>query len=208
MAMQPLSSDSVAAVVAAAPPTNQRAPASPVMTLRGYQSRIAKTCEDANTIVILPTGSGKTLIAAELIKRLHGGDEKAAPALFLVPTCILVDQQANALRSWTGLVVAKYRGGVALPGFFNVLVSTPEAFKVAQRRNRAGTAYGTAALLDWGLFSAVIFDEVGLLYHGVSLPTAVYSEVCSSTSKLSEGPCGVLQEPAYFCSCGGRSEVH
>lgn len=95
--------------------------AAPVKTLRGYQYRIANTCEHDNTIVVLPTGSGKTLIAAEVIRRLE------PPALFLVPTCLLVDQQAEALGSWTGLNVAKYRGGAGLPqSTFAILVSTPQ----------------------------------------------------------------------------------
>ncbi|CAM9514269.1 unnamed protein product [Ectocarpus fasciculatus] len=115
--------------------------------LRGYQSRIASTCEHDNTIVVLPTGSGKTLIAAEVIKRLE------PPALFLVPTCLLVDQQAEALGSWTGLSVAKYRGGAGLPpSTFKILVSTPQAFRTAQLN---GIEH-----LQWSAFRVVIFDEV------------------------------------------------
>ncbi|CAM9872902.1 unnamed protein product [Ectocarpus sp. 4 AP-2014] len=119
----------------------------PAKTLRGYQSRIANKCLHDNTIVVLPTGSGKTLLAAEAIKRL------GPPALFLVPTHLLVDQQAEALASWTGLNVAKYRGGAGLPpSTFKILVSTPQAFRTAQQN---GIGH-----LQWSAFRVVIFDEV------------------------------------------------
>lgn len=126
--------------------------AAPTVRLRDYQLRIARGCGKANTIVVLPTGSGKTLIAAEVIKRI------GAPALFLVPTCLLVDQQAEALRSWTGLDVAKYRGGVSLPPSFDVLVATPEAFRIAQRD--AASENSGSFRLQWQMFRVVVFDEV------------------------------------------------
>ncbi|CAN0067320.1 unnamed protein product, partial [Sphacelaria rigidula] len=96
----------------------------PHVELRGYQSRIAKECERANTIVVLPTGSGKTLIAADAIKKLGGR------ALLLVPTRLLVEQQRAAVHDFTGLRVAGFKGGMIPPPrwSFDVLVATPEAF--------------------------------------------------------------------------------
>ena len=93
-----------------------------------------------------------------MIKRL------GSPALFLVPTCLLVEQQARALHSWTGLDVAKLRGGVALPPSFDVLVATPEAFRIAQRDAASGAERDDSFRLLWGMFRVVVFDEVrGLL---------------------------------------------
>lgn len=117
------------------------------MQLRPYQERIVVSAINAgNTIVILPTGAGKTLIASELIRRLD------APCLFLVPMCLLVEQQAKAVRDWTGLHVGEFMGGMVLPSGFDVLVSTPKAFETAQARGHAH--------LTWDSFKLVIFDEV------------------------------------------------
>ena len=66
------------------------------LSLRCYQLRIVQEAmQYGNTLVILPTGSGKTLIAAEVARRV------GAKVLFLVPTRLLVEQQAKAVREWT-----------------------------------------------------------------------------------------------------------
>lgn len=70
-----------------------------VQDMRDYQRRIYQESMNSNALVVLPTGSGKTRIASQHIKRLQGGKLKV---LFLVPTCLLVDQQAQALRKDTG----------------------------------------------------------------------------------------------------------
>lgn len=131
-------------------PSTVSAP-TPEKTLRQYQSRIADACERENTLVVLPTGAGKTMIAAEVIKRLP------PCALFIVPKRILVEQQAKALRSWSSRSrrVFEFKGGAELPHnikSFDVLVSTPEAFMAAQEISDTR--------LDWSAFKAVVFDEV------------------------------------------------
>lgn len=117
------------------------------ITLRPYQSRIVKTASGSNTIVLLPTGSGKTIIAAEVIARI------GSPSVFFVPTVPLVNQQAAALRAHLGtLAVEEYHGDKSLPSSFDVLVSTPKAFEVAQSRG--------VTSLSWENFKVVVFDEV------------------------------------------------
>ena len=68
-----------------------------------------------NIIVYLPTGSGKTFIAAMLIKELssdvckplmNGGKR----TVFLVPTVVLAVQQAEYLRRNTHLTVKEFHG--------------------------------------------------------------------------------------------------
>jgi hypothetical protein len=116
-----------------------------IESLRAYQSRIVAVAENFNTVAVLPTGAGKTLIAAELIKRRGG------KTLFLVPTCMLVEQQSGQLRSWTGMVVGEYMSGNTFPSHFDILVSTPKAFETVLLRNQVS---------GWSLFRTVVFDEV------------------------------------------------
>jgi hypothetical protein len=114
--------------------------------LRSYQSRIVETAMSrGNTLVVLPTGSGKTLIAAELMKK------KGGYSLFLVPKRVLVAQQAHAIRVHTNLRVGEFMGGKAAPIGSQVLVTTPEAFHVAQAKE---------ASFAWSRFTLVVFDEV------------------------------------------------
>lgn len=116
--------------------------------LRGYQRRIADECAGQNSIVVLPTGSGKTMIASEIILEIIR--RQKGQALFLVPTRFLVPQQAAAVRAHTGLDVGEYFGGEKLPSSFDVLVSTPKAFE---------TVVDTGQLA-WDAFSCIVFDEV------------------------------------------------
>ncbi len=63
---------------------------------RSYQIAIASTALMRNTLVVLPTGLGKTVIALLVIaSRLYN---KGGKALFLAPTKPLVEQHANFLR--------------------------------------------------------------------------------------------------------------
>ncbi|MFH0816585.1 MAG: DEAD/DEAH box helicase [Methanobacteriota archaeon] len=63
---------------------------------RAYQIAIARSCVQRPTLVVLPTGIGKTMIAvlamADILKRQKG------KVLFLAPTKPLVEQHAQTLR--------------------------------------------------------------------------------------------------------------
>lgn len=114
--------------------------------LRSYQTRIVRTTLLQNTLVVLPTGAGKTLVAAETIRLL------GPKALFLVPTVLLVHQQVVALNHGTALHVAPILAGKQPPPTFDVLVSTPATFIGAQNAN--------PSFLSWSAFRVVVFDEV------------------------------------------------
>ena len=133
-----------------------RAPDTPVCTvLRAYQSRLVDEASSANSVIVLPTGSGKTLIAAELVARCSGR------SIIFVPTILLVKQQATALREWlnnSSLVVAEYHGGQSLATSFDVLVTTPKAFEIAQAKQ--GGSCCPMGSLQWDSFRFLAFDEV------------------------------------------------
>lgn len=73
-----------------------------------------------------------------------------------MPKIFLVAQQAEAIREWVGkvdLVVAEYYGKLSFPeiGSFDVLVSTPEAFRMRQKTKEG---------LRWSSICLLVFDEV------------------------------------------------
>lgn len=117
--------------------------------LRKYQSRAVEIAKKQSLIVVLPTGSGKTLIASAT-SAYHAAN--GSKILFLVPTCLLVQQQARAVSNETGLSVAEYMGGAAVPAAFQVLVSTPAAFISLNASSNPKFRYET--------FGCIIFDEV------------------------------------------------
>ena len=64
---------------------------------------------------------------------------------------VLVGQQANAIREWTQITVAEYKGGMSFPTHFDVLVTTPKAFEIQQNR--------TPDKLLFPMFDMIVFDE-------------------------------------------------
>ncbi|MEM4959277.1 MAG: DEAD/DEAH box helicase family protein, partial [Nanopusillaceae archaeon] len=62
--------------------------------LREYQKNILKSCLSDNTLIILPTGTGKTIIAFfVIVERLKQFPDKKI--FFLAPTKPLVNQHYN-----------------------------------------------------------------------------------------------------------------
>jgi len=120
---------------------------------REYQTAIAEGCLGRNTLVVIPTGLGKTVIAALVIaERLR---ETPGKALFLAPSRPLADQHADSLRSvlatdsvacLTGTETPRTRAGRW--GTRRVLTATPQ---VALNDRRKGW-------LPRDL-SVVVFDE-------------------------------------------------
>ncbi len=63
---------------------------------RAYQVNIARACLERSTLVVLPTGMGKTVVAAMVIGEVLRS--KGGKILFLAPTKPLVEQHAASLR--------------------------------------------------------------------------------------------------------------
>jgi superfamily II DNA or RNA helicase len=115
------------------------------LKLRPYQKAAVDKISGQNAIVKMPTGSGKTFVAAEFMRRglantptkidddttvltmLTTGSDSVCTknssirdglsALFLVPTCDLAVQQRRAVQAWVGgsYEVVEYMGGKAAP---------------------------------------------------------------------------------------------
>ncbi|KAJ3234335.1 hypothetical protein HDU81_001491 [Chytriomyces hyalinus] len=66
---------------------------------REYQRFILEIAKSRNTIVVLPTGTGKTLIALLLIKHRQTGERSKKVSVFLAPHVPLAIQQTNYLRA-------------------------------------------------------------------------------------------------------------
>jgi Fanconi anemia group M protein len=122
---------------------------------RAYQVNIAKACLSRSTLVVLPTGMGKTVIAAMVIAEVLR--RKGGRILFLAPTKPLVEQHAVSLREML-LVdpVAVFTGEVASPEDRELLwreskivVSTPQVIRNDLRSGR----------YDLQDVSLVVFDE-------------------------------------------------
>ncbi|CAO2832596.1 unnamed protein product [Amaranthus hypochondriacus] len=80
---------------------------------RSYQLEALEKSMKQNTIVFLETGSGKTLIAVMLLRsyaHLIRRPTQSSIAVFLVPTVVLVTQQADVIEMHTDLKVGKYWG--------------------------------------------------------------------------------------------------
>jgi Fanconi anemia group M protein len=122
---------------------------------RAYQVNIAQACLERSTLVVLPTGMGKTVIAAMVVAEVLR--RKGGKVLFLAPTKPLVEQHAASLRNL--LVVdriALFTGEVTSPEERELLwrenkiiVSTPQVIRNDLRGERI-------TLED---VSLIVFDE-------------------------------------------------
>ncbi|KAI8617472.1 P-loop containing nucleoside triphosphate hydrolase protein [Chytriomyces sp. MP71] len=130
---------------------------------RGYQRFIFELAKSRNTIVVLPTGTGKTLISLLLIKHVTERDyasPKKRVSVFLAPHVPLVVQQTTYLRANCGFEVRAYHGDCGCDQWStrrweeeiestNCLVMTPAICESALRR-------GNLAMSQINL---IVFDE-------------------------------------------------
>ncbi|RLF30592.1 MAG: Hef nuclease [Thermoplasmata archaeon] len=122
---------------------------------REYQVNIAKTCLESNTLVVLPTGLGKTVIALIVIASLLS---RKCKILFLAPTKPLVNQHTAFLKQFLTLdedEIVIFTGEISpdkrtkLWKETKIIVSTPQVIENDLKNNRI-------SLED---FCLIIFDE-------------------------------------------------
>lgn len=130
---------------------------------RSYQVKVYEVAMRRNTIAVLETGSGKTIIAVMLIKDIaqsmkSSGEKKLM--VFLAPTVHLVNQQYKFISNHTGLQVGEYCGAKGIDEWnvkiwekeiseHDVLVMTPQILLDALRK----------AFLNLDMVSLMIIDE-------------------------------------------------
>lgn len=132
---------------------------------RSYQKTVFEVALRRNSIAVLDTGAGKTLIAVMLIKemgkglRASGGAERPL-IVFLAPTVHLVTQQFEVIKMHTDLDVGLYYGEKGVDHWtascwqkevatHQVMVLTPQVLLDALRK----------AFLTLDLVRLMIFDE-------------------------------------------------
>ncbi|MFQ5910412.1 MAG: DEAD/DEAH box helicase [Thermoplasmata archaeon] len=120
---------------------------------RDYQVTIARSCSRRATLVVLPTGMGKTIIATLVIASMMGGGKKV---LFLAPTKPLVAQHARSLEKFMkDPNLVQFTGEVAPPSRIDlwrkhdIIVSTPQVIE-----NDLVSGH-----IDLADVSLVVFDE-------------------------------------------------
>ncbi|NLL94553.1 MAG: DEAD/DEAH box helicase family protein [Thermoplasmatales archaeon] len=123
------------------------------MERRLYQISMAEGCIKRSTLIILPTGLGKTAVAAMVAAHVLSSGGRV---LLLAPTRPLVDQHSESFsRFLSDVVVASVTGNVPpakrkeIVATADVVVSTPQAVE-----NDLDNS-----LYDLGGFGLVIYDE-------------------------------------------------
>lgn len=88
-----------------------------------YQLEALERAMSGNTVAFLDTGAGKTLIAGLLLRAYAHRVRKPARdfAVFLVPTRVLVEQQARVIEAHTDLRVSKFTGDMGVD-FWNAAI--------------------------------------------------------------------------------------
>ena len=138
---------------------------------RQYQSNISKACLDQSTLVILPTGMGKTVIALRIIlERITTGQ-----ILLMAPTKPLAQQHSDFFKQYIDADVALFTGAISpeerkpLWKSTQIIVSTPQVVSKDIENGRVNLEN----------FSLVIFDEAhravgnyaSVSYTHLTLPT-------------------------------------
>ncbi len=171
---------------------------------RDYQVNIAKTALEESTLVVLPTGMGKTVVAliviAEVLSRGTG------KVLFMAPTKPLVEQHAGYLRAhllehepvvFTGEVSPSKRGELWDEG--RLVVSTPQVIE-----NDLGE--GRISLDDVAL---IVFDEAHRAagdYAYVSIGKR-FSEMGGLALGMTASPGSDVSKIAEVCENLGMTNV-
>mgnify|MGYP006278393121 CR=1 FL=1 len=124
---------------------------------RHYQDTIAKACQDKNSLVVLPTGLGKTIIAFLAISHTLKKYNRKGKILFLAPTRPLVSQHGDSCQDFLNLsqkeiIILNGRvkpiKRVQLFEESKIIISTPQVIKNDIERGRYDLSRVTLLIFD------------------------------------------------------------
>lgn len=124
---------------------------------REYQKRISETAATANTLVVLPTGLGKTLIAV-LVARHRLAEASGSKIVVLAPTKPLVMQHYGTFKRLLGLPEKQMAAltGTVEPGERELLWLRSRAIFATPQTVYNDVRHGRVSLRD---VSLAVFDE-------------------------------------------------
>jgi superfamily II DNA or RNA helicase len=136
------------------------------MSLRDYQSAfvgatLSKWSEFDRLLGVAPTGAGKTIMAAELTKRLLS---QGGRVLFLADAKELIRQGADKISSWCGLLAIGIEQGEnhAQPGD-DIVVATSQS--IARRLDKWPNDYFSHIIIDEAHRNTLGAHPVSVLAH-------------------------------------------
>eukprot|EP00937_MAST-01D_sp_MAST-1D-sp2_P007893 g7893.t1 len=97
------------------------------LSMRDYQQELFEAAKDSNSIIYLPTGAGKTLVAAEVVRHVLRSrpGSNAKICVFLCQGIPLVFQQARVLEAQLGVGVGAYCGELTVHDWSTELTRHP-----------------------------------------------------------------------------------
>jgi Fanconi anemia group M protein len=145
---------------------------------RDYQINIAEGCLQRSTLVVLPTGLGKTIIALIVIAKVL--EKKEGKILFMAPTKPLVEQHASFLKKFLKADAVIFTGEVApkerekLWKECDIIVSTPQVIANDLISDRISLSNVSLIIFDEahravGNYAYVFVAEKFKEYGGLSL---------------------------------------
>lgn len=135
------------------------------MRLRDYQEAAAEGIlrefgEHSSTLAVLPTGLGKTVLFADVIRRMH---ERGTRAMVLAHREELVTQAADKIRRVTGLDAQIEMGEYHVTTMFGEM--PPVVVSTVQTHCAGGDGGGRMSKFDPADFGLVVIDEA---HHATS----------------------------------------
>ena len=129
------------------------------MKLRDYQEAAADGVfreweEHASALAVLPTGLGKTVLFAEIIRRMH---ERGARAMVLAHREELITQAADKIHRVTGLEAQIEMGEYHVQPYFGQM--PPVVVSTVQTHCAGGDGAGRMSKFDPQDFGLVVIDE-------------------------------------------------